>query len=517
MRSVAFAVLLALGFGLAQWMMGAYRSDLGGDPDEAAHAVTALMVRDYLWHGGGESPLHFAERYYETFPKVALGHYPPGYYIPGALMLSLWCDPRALLVLQLLLAVSAGLLTRWIWCRWTDDRGATGWIVALMVVMHPEVIRVGCHVLSDLQVMLLTLAAVAAWIAYLKQPSWKSSQLFGAVTTAAILTKGSAMGLVGLPMLSVMLAGRWSLLRRLDFWLCGLPVMLVAGPWMMFSVRFTQEGFMAESPSAFFVQACSYYAEAIPRVYGWPLVVGMMASLGRLLWLAVRHRPEREFRATLWAAWISMQALIMVVPTGFSPRYLVPGLPWIVLLVALELRDLLGKRSSFVAPLLLFLLTETTTWRREPKLVKGFSTLVEEKLARTGQHGVWLVAADPRGEGAVIAAAAFGLDGESRVRGDLRVLRGSKVIAETDWLGQRYETKFDSAGLLRAELDHLGVDWVLVDESMPEAQRKPHETFLKDALEGKASGWQPGVLHPVFRRMEASGVVWSFDRVQPTP
>ncbi|HEY1049213.1 MAG TPA: hypothetical protein VGE39_05650, partial [Prosthecobacter sp.] len=69
------------------WFGGAFNSDLGGDPDEAAHAVTALMVRDYLTEGLRTSPMTFAKTYYEDFPRVALGHYPPLYYLLTAPLL----------------------------------------------------------------------------------------------------------------------------------------------------------------------------------------------------------------------------------------------------------------------------------------------------------------------------------------------------------------------------------------------------------------------------------------------
>jgi hypothetical protein len=43
------AFVLSLGFVvLLQAAAGAYRSGFGGHPDEAAHLITALMVRDFL-------------------------------------------------------------------------------------------------------------------------------------------------------------------------------------------------------------------------------------------------------------------------------------------------------------------------------------------------------------------------------------------------------------------------------------------------------------------------------------
>ena len=83
---------------------GAWTSDLGGDPDEAAHAVTSLMVRDFLAGGWQRPPLAFAQQYYADFPKVALGHYPPGFYLLAGLWLLPLVSIKSLLVLQAIIA-----------------------------------------------------------------------------------------------------------------------------------------------------------------------------------------------------------------------------------------------------------------------------------------------------------------------------------------------------------------------------------------------------------------------------
>ena len=54
-------LLLALATAL-QCHNGAYSSEFAGHPDEAAHVVTSLMIRDYLVEGlpSLESPISFA-------------------------------------------------------------------------------------------------------------------------------------------------------------------------------------------------------------------------------------------------------------------------------------------------------------------------------------------------------------------------------------------------------------------------------------------------------------------------
>jgi asparagine N-glycosylation enzyme membrane subunit Stt3 len=79
---VAFAVFLGLVVAL-QVAGGAYASGFGGYPDEPAHVVTSLMVRDFIAGLDFRHPLQFAQEYYLHYPKVAIGHWPPVFY--GAL------------------------------------------------------------------------------------------------------------------------------------------------------------------------------------------------------------------------------------------------------------------------------------------------------------------------------------------------------------------------------------------------------------------------------------------------
>jgi len=517
--------LLILGF---QFSNGAFDSDLGGDPDEAAHAVTALMVHDYLWFGLGSAPLEFASRYYDSFPKVALGHYPPGYYLPAAAALSLWCDPNALIALQAVWA-SALMIVGYLFARrWiTGGDGLLAVLPALMIVSLSQVIHVGFHVMADLQLAVTVFAALWAWHSYLHCPSWKAALSFGGLAAVAILTKGSAMGLAGVPLISLVLGRRWSDLKRSHWWGAGLPVVLLAGPWMLYSVRFTQEGFVDQHPLDFFFDAVRYYADALPRVLGWPMIVLILLAFARLTWDSLRGSIE-SVRLVLWAGCLSMQGIVMVVPTGYSDRYLLPSLLPAVLLVLIEVcywlpggslksqrpQRLQWARRVVVAALVI--ITAVLTHRVRPKHVSGFGEVVERLATDQGAGGKhrWLVASDPRGEGAVIAAAAFFT--EDRLSGALSVQRGSKTLVDTDWLGKSYQPKFSDASSLLALLDEKQIQAVLVDLSLPFEKILAHEKSLKNALDGSDSGWQLAWKQEIHRGWGIPvGDLWVYRRSSP--
>lgn len=507
--ALLFLVFIVAFLGL-QFRQNAFSSDLGGDPDEAAHAVTALMVHDYLWHAPGTSPMAFANQYYAAFPKVALGHYPPGYYLTAATALSFWCDPRDLIVLQSLL-IAALAIASWLFARRWITAG-DGWLAlfpSLILLFQNEVVRVGCHVMADFQLAVLVFAALWAWQSYLNLPSYRSSLSFGLLASAAILTKGTAMGLACVPILTLIMDRRWRDLTRLNWWAAALPVLIFAGPWMLFSVRFTQEGFMTHDPAAFFRDALEYYRHTLPRFFGWPLLALLLGSIIRLL-KDILHRTTDPVRVTLWSGWLSIQCLIMIVPSGLSPRYLLAGLLPATLLATIELQTLLRlfskshlnstrqTQTSRVAFAVFTLVTLFLTWRVEPKTVSGFSaTITRLLLENPTQKKVWLVASDPRGEGALIAASAFNTT--DRTSDHLTLVRGSKALAHSDWMGRNYTPIYQDASSLLKLLDSLRIDTAIIDLSVPTAAIRPHETDLRLALDQPHSGWHLAWTQPATR------------------
>src|SRR5271154_3145026 len=74
------ALLLAAMVVFFQWASDSRHSELGSHPDEAAHFVTGLMVRDYIASGMHGNPLTFANNYYQHYPKIGLGIWPPFFY-----------------------------------------------------------------------------------------------------------------------------------------------------------------------------------------------------------------------------------------------------------------------------------------------------------------------------------------------------------------------------------------------------------------------------------------------------
>src|SRR5689334_23060800 len=81
---LVFAVAISVTI-LLQVLGGAWKAECGGYPDEPAHFMTGLMIRDYLVSGFHKSPIAFAEDYYLHYPKVAFGMWGPLLHICEAI------------------------------------------------------------------------------------------------------------------------------------------------------------------------------------------------------------------------------------------------------------------------------------------------------------------------------------------------------------------------------------------------------------------------------------------------
>jgi len=496
---LASSILFTLAFAVGA---GGFSSDLGGDPDEAAHAVTSLMLRDYLGSGLGQHPMHFAKAYYADFPRVALGHYPPLYYVLTAPLLLVHNSVSTLQVFQALTLSLLAALTYLIGCRFLKPVSAA--VASLSLLLLPLALKLTLHVMSDILLATLCVWAVMLWAWYLQHPTVRRALIWGCVAAAAILTKGSGMGLCLLPPLGTLLAGRWRLIFTWSWWCAAVPVAILAGPWMIYSTGISKEGMTLLTPAQYFVQAVPFYLKGMPAVFGWPLTLLAMAGVVHSLVTGWRQRALDPVQASLFAMSVGMTLVLLLVPVGLSTRYLLTLAPPVILAAAygLALLPWPVKLERWAQPVLLIgfallPLLNADIW--PTKDVHGFDAAVlRSGVPRQGEAKQnWLVASDPNGEGAVIAAAAFACP--QRSPSLLRVYRGSKELSSSDWMGRGYAVAVSSVPELLDHLDKTGVTRVFVDLSIPEAQRPAHLRLLLAAMQSGDSRWKLSFEMPVMR------------------
>lgn len=479
-------IMLAVFF---QIRNGAYHSDFGADPDEPAHVVTSLMMRDYLATGlwRGDLPMPFAQRYYDAFPKVALGHYPPGFYLLAGLWLLPVVSKTVLMLLIAVLAAVAGIVTVHIGKHlWLEHASYAGlWFVVLPITQKQTMLM-----MSDLLLCTGFLLSALMFARFIDRPTARISLLFGVLAAATMLTKasGAALGLV--PPLTIALTGRWNLLVNWRLWLAPIPVLLTAVPWTLLTYRITKEGMTDKTIAEYIPEAARFYLGAFVPSLGLVLVAGTLLAMSMSLfcWFA-RGQRLSSLSAALAGLTVSVLVLYLVSPSGLSTRYLLPLAPaailatiWSIERIA-ERMGLLHARRKLVLPVLLCICIALPVLMKSgmrAKKMSGFSAAAEGLLS-SDTSGRVLVSSDARGEGGLTAELALRI--VNRTDSPWQVMRASKFMAESDWLGRNYQSKFADAAALATAMKNDHVNWIIHDQGIPEAYEAGHNALVKKLVD----------------------------------
>ena len=526
---IAACLLLTAAVGLLQVSSSAYSSEFGAFPDEAAHVVTGLMAHDFLWSGQYGSPMSYAESYYLHYPKVAIGHWPPGFY--GIQLLSnglfgglLGFDSQAPLLLMALLGSILACLTFWLARAVLRRAGpeqdvvspGLGWALILSGVMITSTLHQQSvyAVMTELPMALLSLGAALAYGLYLKQSqdgsAYRAALLFALFASCAIMTKGSGLLLGLLPPGCVLLSHRLKLLKRLDFWLPAVVVALLCAPFYLLTLDMQRNGMMHESPSlGFLFEAVPFYFLRSVFAFGPAIVLFALLGAAALLtsWKAHQAADPEQTPAASTAPDSTLLALLVLilsvvvfhsaVPAGLEERHLMPAFAPAIVLAALGIRTIVPRLARLVGSsrmaaslcATVILVPAVLTFDLEHKHWRGFEQ-ARQALDSTSPWKVLLVSSDPQGEGMMIADVALA-DGRRHAaladdtRPERYALRASKLLASDRWSGADYVPLFESTSELFEYLSAIPVEYLVIDDSMPADEVLPHHRLLGEMAESE--------------------------------
>ncbi|MEP9349044.1 hypothetical protein [Xanthobacter sp. KR7-225] len=413
LRVLAFLILTALAAMIVvaqQRGSGAYLAEFSATrADEAAPVVGAVMVADWI-AGGLPAPAAFFSEQALRLPAPGLGAGPP---LP-ALALGLWITglgpltPALLLLpafLAALLVVSAGWATAH--AAGPLPGVATGAVLMAAVPLREAAIMAG----ADLPLALLSLLAALAFAGALAQSRASSMVLFSLAAAAALLTAPDGAALLAVPLLGPLLGGRPGLFARRAFWLPLALIALLAGPWYL--AHPTPLGLAAAPTLASVAANLGACAAALRAGLGGVFVV--LAAIGALAAVAQAWRGDDAARPMAAVAALGLACLGLFALAAAPPdpgRTLVLVAP-VVILSAYGAISLLRLVSSswdtvFGLAVAVVLLVAAMPALLEPvrKSVVGMDEVAQAVVAGKRERPVVLVAADPKGEGALIAAIA---------------------------------------------------------------------------------------------------------------
>ena len=511
--------LLALFHLTLLWCSGAFTAEFGGYPDESAHFVNGLMVRDYLRAGLGQPPLVFAEDYYLHYPKVTLGHYPPLLYVVEAAWMFVFPDSRqSILVLNALLAAATGLMlyqtAKRRFGRFYSISAGLLWVSLYLVQM------IYGMVMAEPLAVCLAFGAVLCYARYLETERWQMSACFGLLAGLAILTKQVMLFLALLPPLAVVFSRKWRLFRRRGFWLAAVIAFLLTYPWyylvhivLVLANPSNLAGLALPKLPAW--KEFSQFVESM----GYPLVFA--SGLGLLASIIIPFLTRRKVEG-LWAAGLaSVLALLIfrrLAPAGFESRHLLAIFPVMLLFSCSGLNWLSNLirliwpkgRLAQVAPVVLALAAFAAfSFRLPARRYLGLSeaAAVVASLPESQAQFV-LVASDGASEGAFIAELGVRENYDKRY-----VFRANKLLVNSSLHGEVYHLLYSSPHEVQQLLESIPVDVAVVLERRHGQAPQPHARLVAQMLEAYPERWKLIKSFPQLRPPSIAGTEISLYRL----
>lgn len=479
-------------FALAiQLAMGAYRAELAGYPDESAHAVTGIALEQYLVHGLGQNPVRFLTEYYEHYPKVGIGHWPPLLYVAEvASILPFSVSKAALLGLQALLA---GVLA---WVVFRELRivvgAAAGGLGAVALLLNPVVREHTAMTMAEILLTLTMLLATLALARFVERRSTRAAVWFAVWTAAAVLTKGTGWAMAIAAIFAMVVLREW----RLAFSraaLTGAAVLaLLCVPWQLATLKLAAEGWNQQSPGFGYTRvAVPLFLDYLFTVPG--VVVAVAGLTGAVLTLTGRWNTGQT--RAYWAALSGLVAagwlFHVLVPAGEEERKLIIIIPALVLLAAGAARAVAARcfagRERQAAAVMFAAVTIAAIGMSLPVEAKprlGFTAVAAklDSLMRPGSAA--LMISDAYGEGALTAEMAF-----RRPAPAVYLVRGSKLLASQDWAGKGYEDRVHSGDECARVLAAIPISALVVDRRK-DVMAEHFFGYVEDMLRTHAAEWK---------------------------
>lgn len=476
-RAVAAAAGLAIGLGLASvalaWLTGGLTGSFLG-PDESAHYVNTLFIADWL-RAGLPAPMAFARDFYVHYPKLSIGHWPPGWYALLAPAAALWWPgAAAAAVVSAFVAGLPAILPAWALTRAGARR--VGIAAALAMLVLPLVVESARAFLLDQPVALVAGLAAIAWLRAAERPGWRRFLLFGALAAFAPLVKGNGALVALIPPIEIALSRRWALLRDRRLWATGALTALVVAPWYYVSFRISAGGFnYAPGPAYAWLALRSNAAALLGEVGAAGVMLSLWGAAGG--WRDPRAGAVVRLALAAIAATLAFQS---IVPVALDARYVLPAVPWCVALAALGVvrawrHGGAAMRAAAIAlPAAALASPVVALVRLEPKRDMAAPTIV---AAMRQDSWIWMVDGRAGGEGAIIAEVAH-RDCGMRT---MWVARASQWLAGSDFMGRGYHVIARTPDAARTILDRIGVSGVVIVRDRLQ-DPYPHSAILLRAV-----------------------------------
>jgi len=487
---LAYLAAVAVGT-FAMVLARAYQSGFSG-ADEPSHFLNGYFIAQYLSTHLGANPMAAAADFYVHYPKISIGHWPPAYYgFLGLLFMVLPPTMPVVFALNVLLAALPAVGIAAALALLADRRAAI--VGVLVYALTPLVLEGHAMFMVDQPLAACLVAATALWIAYAAAPGWGKAIGFALLAALAMLMKGNGWLVVFIPVFHIALTANWKQLLSIKLYVAAALMALLVVPWYLLTAKIAADGFNYQAGLPYASQAL--LANLLTLSHNLTPAGVLLALLAVVVEFRQRARSALRWSIVSGILSLVLATLLLqsLVPVDIVDRYMAPALPAVVVLALLGVQHLLamlaqrGARpaAALATAVLAVVMAVPGVMHlaaRPPKADTGIG-LLSQALAPANRPTLTVIDGPAGAEGAFIAEMAVH---DSHLQG--YVIRASKLLADSNFMGSSYTLKYSNAGQVLAALHRLGVQHVVIVRQRNNPAY-PHSTQMRDALMGPDSGF----------------------------
>ena len=307
--------------------------------DASRHAMNGVFLRDLLLEGGLLHPIRFATEYYQQYPAINIGFYPPFMYLSSVPFLTIFGASHAVSqAVVTLYALAAGVMVYLI-CQQSMDK-ISALATALAVMTIPEMALWARQVQLDVPAVALLLATAWSLIRYLQsgRSRWLlATAIFLGLAMLTRMQAGYAAPAVALFALFYKTPQR----PRLRVWIGAAVLFLaLALPSVASAIYFSRvtgslAGAMPNMPTLWSIKNWAWYAVALPDQVGipavWLIVIGLVSAA------ITSFRSGASVQMRVIAAFAVSSWLFFTLVSNKEPRFNLPSLPFLYIVAAMGL------------------------------------------------------------------------------------------------------------------------------------------------------------------------------------
>lgn len=450
--------------------------------DAPHHLLNGIFVLDALTDFGNaiSDPRAFAINYYQHFPAVNIGYYPPVFPICEAMVMAVVgvSGPAGQLTVLLFAVIATLFAFAWFRLR-VNDQWA---LCATALLMYaPYLVYWGRDIMLEIPVLALSLASMYWFELLLRadRPTWRDSLLWATCTILAMWTKQHALMLLGIFAVTTLTTRRFRHLTHPSILsaIVLISISAVALVWVQVrvggdavghSVGFTRQ----HVADRFNWEQWRFYLRRFDEVVYWPVLVA--AGLG-----LINVIRERVAFSSVILAWPVTFYFMHSYMKAQDIRYAILAMPPVIALAVMGVRSLgtsppqigeLMLRTGLTAKLAmagLLIYTGIGTLRVSvPSVSPSYRQAADELCERIGPYSCLTFVPERAARPPVMHRLAI----EPELSGEKDIYSFGKILRAAQVLRGGVEQWPDTATISNALIE-WNVKYLLIEEPSPLNER----------------------------------------------